>query len=418
MKTRVFIDKNPLFYGKVVWFLYLIKLSRNIQFDITDEPNNADVTIGPGRTFPISIAFYDRLSINLFDHSVHFKEYPFIQTEEGEKDIISTVFYLVNCLQEYHAQADQVDALGRFKKEVSVQDRFGFLADNYVQSLIDDFLTECGIAVVPQKSKVYISHDIDMLTSGFRQEFVSAVKKGQIVNAFNFFLQRIRGESPWNNIKDVSELDVELGVKSTFYWLNYQEVSLEGIENADYSLKEKNLAEVENLGLINGLHKSVMTYTIRKEVGDFPVPVYHNRYHFLKYSLPQSWDELEKTPIKTDASLGYSRGINFRNSFGLPFYPYNLEYERPYNTLIVPLQIMDVSLECYKSKNRHEIVKEVMDFINKNNNDCLISILWHNNELTEYSNKHMREAYKDIVDILKESSFEILSIEDVLNKYG
>lgn len=419
MSKKVFIEKHPLFYGKVYWFFALVKSGRSIDFELVDYPDQAEITIGIKGDFPISIEFYDRLSIELFDHSVFFDDQLMVMTKEGKEDIISTVFYLVNCIQEFKPNPKDLDKFGRFKPESSVQSKFGITGENYVLQLIDQFLLRCGINEFnKKKSKIYISHDIDFLTSGFRQEVSWALRNGNIKQVFSFTKERLNGGSPWNNIEALASLDQQLAVPSTFYWLNYQQKSKEGISNADYELDVLDLETVAEHGLTNGLHKSASLNTMRKEVGDFPDVVYHNRYHFLKFQLPTAWEEMEKSAIKTDGSLGFSRGIHLRNSYSLPFYPYNIKTERPFKTLILPLQIMDVALLSYKMKDRHRIVEEVMNFVEQHKEDSLISMLWHNNELTPYSNKYMLDAYKDIIDILNESKYEIIGIDQVLKEYG
>jgi hypothetical protein len=214
------------------------------------------------------------------------------------------------------------------------------------------------------------------------------------------------------------ELDKSLKVDSCFYWLNNIK-SYKGINNADYILNKSDLDVVEEASLTNGLHKSVSEVNIFRECDDFPINVVHNRYHYLNFTLPQAWHELEhrKATIKTDSSLGMSRKIGFRNSYGLPFYPYNFQDERPFDTLIFPLQVMDVALQSHGNQNRHEVVEEVMGFINKNKTDSVISLLFHNNELTSGSNNYMLEAYKDIVDIINESDLEISGIGTLYNEY-
>ncbi len=404
-----------------MWFFYLVQSVRNVEFDFIPVKEEADITVGneKGYTFDVSVSFYDKLSLELFDHSVYFEDNLMVYADNGEEDLISTVFYLVNCIQEYNADDIYLDKYGRFKQDMSVQHKFGIGSKNLVVELIDIFLSKCGITSgVKQKSKIYISHDIDFLTSGFRQEFIWSLKTGQIGKSAVFVKNLALGKSPWDNINEVIDLDISLNIPSTFYWLNYKERGKEGIQNADYTLEKEWLETVKSNGLTNGLHKSATDYTIKKEVGDFPEEVRHNRYHFLKFNLPYAWEELHKSKIKTDASLGFSRGINLRNSFGLPFYPYNLRNEMPYRTLVLPLQIMDVALSAHGSGDRHKIVEEVMGFINDNKTDSVISLLFHNNELTPYSNKYMQEAYTDIVDIIHESGLDIIGLDQVVEEYG
>ena len=402
----------------MLWFLYLVQNTRDIRIEYV-YPEHADITIGfkEKDDIVISLDFYNKLSLSIFDPSVFFDKELLIRNDFGGPDYISTAIYLTNCLQEY--KSEHLDKFGRYDENYCLQKTFGVEGENLVVRLIDLFLEQCGIECDKKASKVIISHDIDFLTSGFKQEFLYALSNGQYSSAINFVKERMAGESPWNNILELIKLDQDLGVNSTYYWLNNDQPSNKGIPNADYKLKASDLQKVEKAGLTNGLHKSVSVANVFREADDFPVSVKHNRYHFLDFNLPQAWFDLshKKSPIKTDSSLGFSRMIGFRNSYGLPFYPYNFFDERPFDTLIIPLHVMDVALKSHGSGNRHKVVKETMEFVLSNKEDAVISLLFHNNELTSYSNKYMLEAYKDIIDIIKEEGLEIIGIEEVFELF-
>ena len=418
---KIYIQPSPLYYSKVQWVLYLIEMARGIHFEFIPIMQEADLTIGekPEHDVVVSTAFYDKLSLEMFEWSFYFEDQLMLYNALGQEDILSTIFYLVNCVQEYNPDPVHLDRYQRFQYEASVQYHFNITSHNYVIELIDSFLMNHRLdGGKKQQSNVLVTHDIDFLTSGFRQEFTTAIKAGNFGLASKFLVEKLRGQSPWNNTHEVASLDKKMGVQSMFYWIDNQRSSKDGIVNADYRLTSEMLLEVAQLGMDNGLHKSASDYSFRKELGDFPVPVKHNRNHFLKFNLPHVWEEMEKNKISTDSSLGWSRAIGFRNSYGLPFYPYNMKLEIPYRTLVIPLQIMDVALSSHGSGDRHKVVAEVVDFIKKNNEDSLLTLLFHNNELTPYSNKYMLDAYKDIIDIIKEMGLEIISMDQVMEYYG
>jgi len=397
----------------VLWFMYLVQNTRDIRIEYV-YPEHADMTIGfkEDDDIVLAIDFYNKLSLSIFDPDLFFKDELLIRNEFGHPDYISTAIYLSNCIQEYNAEYK--DKFGRFDEQQGLQKKFGVERKNYVVELIDCFLEQCGIKPVRTPSQICISHDIDFLTSGYKQEFLFALNSGDIRSAIRFTSERLKGGSPWDNIAELIKLDQSLGVNATFYWLNNNQPSEQGIANADYVLDSENLTRVNRAGLVNGLHKSVSKANVFREADDFPVRVIHNRFHYLAFNLPQAWQELEhkKSTIRTDSSLGFSRMIGFRNSYGLPFYPYNFYEERPFDTLIFPLNVMDVALKSHSSQDRHLVVKETMDFVLSNKEDALISLLFHNNELTPYSNKYMLDAYKDIIDIIHEEGLDIIGMDE------
>ena len=65
--------------------------------------------------------------------------------------------------------------------------------------------------------------------------------------------------------------------------------------------------------------------------------VYHNRFHFLRFTLPQSYQQLLACGISDDYSMGYADQIGFRAGTCTPFYFYDLENEIQTTLKVHPL---------------------------------------------------------------------------------
>jgi hypothetical protein len=167
-----------------------------------------------------------------------------------------------------------------------------------------------------------------------------------------------------------------------------------------------------------GLHKSSLKSSFYDEMKQLPAGyILANRFHFLKFNVPNGWQDLEKDEVAFDASLGFAEAYGFRNSYGLPFEPFDWSQQRTLETLVTPLNIMDGTLGDYMKIPLNQIQNHITDFLDKHKKDCLLTILWHNTEFSEYSFKAYLDIYKNILKYIKANSIEVTTVKNVLDKF-
>lgn len=83
----------------------------------------------------------------------------------------------------------------------------------------------------------------------------------------------------------------------------------------------------------------------------------------------------------------------------------------------VPLNVMDTSLKFYQKQDARSAEKSILTFLENNTENALISVLWHNNYFFDYTDKGWIDAYKSILQFIKQQHFEVLSPEQILQKY-
>ena len=151
----------------------------------------------------------------------------------------------------------------------------------------------------------------------------------------------------WLNMDQIMSLESEFNCTSTFFWL-VKKGKEQGLKNSDYNFKspriKKIFHEVRNRGFENGIHKSISKDSFMSELEIFDETPIANRYHFLKFNLPSGYDAIEQAGLKIDTSLGFAENSGFRNNYGRPFNPFNVEERRPYSFIEVPLHVMDTAL--------------------------------------------------------------------------
>lgn len=129
-------------------------------------------------------------------------------------------------------------------------------------------------------------------------------------------------------------------------------------------------------------------------------PIVRSRFHFLRFQLPTTYNNLIKNNIDSDFSMGYSNEYGFRASICTPFNFYDLETDTETNLVIHPFAVMDTALKMYLKYSPDEalnVLKNIIDEI-KSVDGTFYSI-WHNNNLCEsFGWKGWSKVYEQMID--------------------
>jgi DNA polymerase III delta prime subunit len=174
---------------------------------------------------------------------------------------------------------------------------------------------------------------------------------------------------------------------------------------------------IERNGFVNGLHKSCTGQNFDKELQKSNLNTTFNRYHFLKFLPHKDWKKISDSAITFDASLGFAERYGFRNSYGKAFQPYNITEKKPYDFVEAPLNFMDGTFHKYMKINPTKTADTIIDFFEKNQNNCLFSLLWHNTYFTEYKYNSFLQEYKKVIAYLYENKINIMTPQDIVSKF-
>jgi hypothetical protein len=103
-----------------------------------------------------------------------------------------------------------------------------------------------------------------------------------------------------------------------------------------------------------------------------------SRQHYLSFDYGALFAAQERAGIQYDMSLGYPDQIGARSGFSYPFFPYNLQEDRPYDVLQISLFLMDVTLQSYlglRADRAREVARDCLDGVRRRGG-C-VSIVWH-----------------------------------------
>jgi hypothetical protein len=418
---RIYITPSANYYKPIKYTLDIVGdfCTDSLEIVTSKEGSNLIIDHFDSNSIGICTEFYDKLKVGDLSHNSILKGKTLIKDQSGKSDFLSTIFYLVNCLQEYNANATQKDQFGRFLYEKSWQKTSNNIEVNVVLNLIEQFIKTNKLQRKPDfQSRIFVSHDIDSVNGSFIQDGFWAIKRGRIDIVLSLIIKEILNKKEWRNIDQIIKLNSEYDIKSTFFWLVNKGIGTDNIKNADYSIsKQKDLLNlVERANSFNGLHKSCSSDSIDNELKKLPKDVFLNRHHFLNFKLPELFQQIEESKLNFDSSLGFAERYGFRNGFAMPFIPYDIKQDKTYSFVEMPLMVMDGSFQKYLQVPRSETANKAISFFEKHKYNSYLSFLWHNTHFTNYKYRGYKEEYIKIIKYLYESDFDFVSPKEIIQK--
>ncbi|HPM32228.1 MAG TPA: hypothetical protein PLJ60_17985 [Chryseolinea sp.] len=412
----IFCIKNNLPQHEIQFLLRT--WAKNVGVEVLFAPDSVE-GISVGQTADSRIQTSGNFSPDYFRH-IKLNAQCLVENQDGKPDYLATAFYMLNCIQEFNDP--DPDELGRFRFSNSYQHLYKNAAENIVQGCFNEISTICEIPSPTEKTKFFLTHDIDSVYGAILEDGFNVIKKGRI-DLFLRMLFNIAIQKPdWLNMDKIMSIESEYDCKSVFYWIVNQGRINKREVNADYSFHsstiQKNLKAVKESGFENGIHKSISVDSLSDEIKKFGTLPIGNRYHYLKFHLPEMYHQVESSGIKVDASVGFAEEMGFRNSYGLPFNPFDFNSMKPFSFVEAPLHIMDRTFFQYKKSNPRDAEKDILNFFERNKENCVLSILWHNNFFTDYKFKGYLDLYKKLLSYIKDNNYKAISQDEIIQKYS
>jgi hypothetical protein len=124
-----------------------------------------------------------------------------------------------------------------------------------------------------------------------------------------------------------------------------------------------------------------------------------SRFHYIRLSMPGSYNKVIKAGISEDFSMGYPEEPGFRAGIARPFFFYNLSDDIQTNLRIVPFQVMDGTLYDYKKLDAESSMEIILKLITETRKvGGLFVSIWHNTSLLDNENcKSWREVFEFMI---------------------
>jgi hypothetical protein len=402
--------------SEITYLLRVLAINKGTNFDFVFSTDGTHPTIGVDNSATIRIAknFIERkLNRTQLDQSGYFR------FDDHSVDDFSTAFFYLTSMQEIGD--DDPDNLGRFKYKNSIQCRHNNVLRNVVQESFDRLAQRLGTAANTKPSSFFLSHDIDTVYGAIREDGFNVLKRGRVDLFLKMIFDLAIAKPAWLNIDQIMKIESEYDCRSTFYWI-VNKGKLDDVQvNADYDFTSKPIRKqfdlVKQNGFDIGLHKSLGRDSFENEIRKLGMKPAGNRYHYLKFKIPEGFEALEQSGLSLDSSLGFSDQWGFRNSYGLPYNPYDFKNRRPLSFVEAPLHIMDRTFFT-KRMSPAEVEKAIIHFFEANRTNCVLSVLWHNNFFTDFKYKGYLSVYKKILAYIKENNFRTVSQTDIIHNYA
>jgi hypothetical protein len=124
-----------------------------------------------------------------------------------------------------------------------------------------------------------------------------------------------------------------------------------------------------------------------------------SRQHFIRFTLPHTFQRLTDAGITGDYSMGYGSINGFRASVASSFYWYDLEKEKKTNLELHPFCYMDANSFFEQKYTPQQALEEMLQYFNiiKSVNGTMITI-WHNTFLGTHKRfAGWREVYEEFI---------------------
>lgn len=315
-------------------------------------------------------------------------------------DLFAATFYLVSRYEEYLPH--KKDVHGRFEASESFAYKNNFLNQavvNHYAEMIKSLLKKKHPGYrFPSKGFSFIpTYDIDIAfaykgRSLFRNVLGMLRSIGNI--DYRSLLQRCRvllgqEKDPFDTYDEQLSLYKKSGIKAYYFFLC-----------GDYGPYDKNLAffsrelftVIKKLGDYAhiGIHPSyrsneeegMLKTELTRLSGILKYDVQCSRQHYLRLSMPHTYQNLLKHDITCDFTMGYASQPGFRASICSPYPFYDLETEKETPLTIVPFALMDGTLRDYlrlTPEGSMPVIDELIREVERVNGTFVT--LWHNDSL-------------------------------------
>ncbi|QNM84270.1 polysaccharide deacetylase family protein [Polaribacter pectinis] len=334
-------------------------------------------------------------------------------------DIFAASFYLISRYEEYLPHVKDIH--GRYTAAESLAYKHEFLekpvVDIWAYKLLDALKEKFPVYTYKERAYEFISTiDIDNAFAYKHKSLVRSVGgffndlfKFRLLNVWNRFAVVFNiKKDPFNTFEKILEIKKRYKIRTVFFFLIGDYTTFDTNVSASknkYRLLIKEMVDYARVGLHPSYFTMQNATLLKKEkerLQDITnMPAIRSRQHYLRFSLPETYQNLTDLEIEEDYSMGYASNVGFRASTCTPFYFYDLDFEIQTPLKIFPFALMDTTLNDYMKLTPKQSLGRIRDLKNevKAVNGTFIT-LFHNETLSDYLRwKGWKRLYESMIKI-------------------
>ncbi|PQJ69506.1 polysaccharide deacetylase family protein [Polaribacter butkevichii] len=415
-------------------FKHILTRTLLIPVDFTSKIEEFVAFNGPKMSYtktPLGNEFFVKSNSLLFEQGVNDMEISIQKWDEvpcffktGPKssipfDVFAASFYLVSRYEEYLPHVKDVH--GRYTADQSLAYKYRFLekpvVDIWAYKLLDALKEKFPDYAYKERKYEFISTvDID---NAYAYKYKSLVRsvggffndlvQFKLFNVWNRFAVTFNlKRDPFDTFQRILKIRKEQNIKTIFFFLIGDYTTFDTNVSASkrkYRLLIKEMVDYAKVGL----HPSYFTLNnaslLKKEKLRLEEiinsPIQRSRQHYLRISLPETYQNLIDLEVEEDYSMGYASNVGFRASTCTPFYFYDLDFEIQTPLKVFPFALMDTTLNDYMKLTPKQSLGRIRDIKNevKAVNGTFIT-LFHNESLSDYLRwKGWKRLYESMIKI-------------------
>lgn len=273
-----------------------------------------------------------------------------------------------------------------------------------------------------------LTHDVDRPYKTY-QSIYYALKEKDTYHLESLLSSR----NPYWQFENIMQIEKELGVRSTFYFLNEKNLFTEKPfkewlkpQNwkrftGRYNINSEELVDIittlDDGGWEIGLHGSYESYDDKDrlswEKSQLESILGHEiiggRQHYLNLKQPETWEYHREMGLRYDSSLGSSTEYGFQEGYDI-IRPFDDEF------VVFPLTIMEVAImegrsfeEAWRECQR--ILREARD------HNAIMTILWHPKVFSEEDYPGYKDLYVRLIQEAQDMGAWVGKCSEIYNKY-
>ncbi len=336
-------------------------------------------------------------------------------------DPFAASFYLVSRYEEYVTK--HKDGHNRFDPNYSIAKRNNFLQEpvvNHYAELVKNTILESYPNVFFPERKYSFQPTID-IDNAYAYKYKNPIRvlpslvKSLVKFKFGDFSGKLKvilggKKDPYDTYEKQNEIHEKYQLNPIYFFLLGNRSKFDkNLPHTNIHLRTliKMFGDKYQLGMHPSYSSNRKKYLFdieKKRLEDISnKEITKSRQHFLKLTLPDTYQNLIEKGIKEDYSMGYSKITGFRAGICSPFYFYDLKKEEQTSLLVHPFCVMDSTLKFYMKVRSSEVLYTIKPLIEKvKQAKGEFVMIFHNESLgTHKMWRNWSEVYETVVRAAK-----------------